>query len=173
MSPPDRSVPRKAAGAPALAEARGTAPEIRAATSCGSRQAGLPWYAGGLRFACVRGCTRCCRGFPGDVFVTGEEIAAIASFMRITESEFRDVFLRPAGVGKLSLRERGDYECVMLESDGCSIYPVRPRQCRTFPFWPEILASADAWARQALTCPGINDGTFYTREQIEAIAGIS
>ncbi len=131
-----------------------------------------PWYADGLRFACVRGCTRCCRGFPGDVFVNDEEIAAIAAFLGLPDPEFRDAFLRPAGSGRLSLRDRGDYECVMLEAGGCSIYPVRPRQCRTFPFWPEIIASADAWERQAKTCPGINYGMLYTRKQIEALAGI-
>ena len=38
------------------------------------------------------------------------------------------------------------YDCVFLKEDPergrktCSIYPVRPLQCRTWPFWPENLA---------------------------------
>ena len=111
-------------------------------------------------------------GFPGDVFVTDGEIAAMAAFLGMTDDEFRASFVRPASGFRLSLRERGDDECVMLDRDGCSVYPVRPSQCRTFPFWPEILSSPHAWERQAATCPGMNSGRLYTREEIDALAAL-
>ena len=41
---------------------------------------------------------------------------------------------------------------------GGRVYPVRPLQCRTYPFWPEVLASRQAWQREARRCEGINRG---------------
>lgn len=49
------------------------------------------------------------------------------------------------------------------------IYPVRPNQCRTWPFWPGNLTSADHWNGIAHKCPGINRGLMYTAEQIQKI----
>ena len=36
------------------------------------------------------------------------------------------------------LRTGNNYACLFFdrEKNGCGIYPVRPEQCRTFPFWP-------------------------------------
>ena len=42
-------------------------------------------------------------------------------------------------------------------------------QCRTWPFWPENLASADSWNRAAIKCAGINRGKLHTFEKIEAL----
>ena len=39
-----------------------------------------PWYSGGLAFECTR-CGHCCTGDPGFVWVTEEELAAIAKFL--------------------------------------------------------------------------------------------
>ncbi len=55
------------------------------------------------------------------------------------------------------------YDCVFLErhEDGrktCSIYEVRPTQCRTWPFWDSNLHSPRHWARAAKTCPGMTAG---------------
>ena len=49
------------------------------------------------------------------------------------------------------------------------IYPVRPGQCRTWPFWSENLASPNAWNKTAQKCPGINRGKLYSYEQIQKI----
>ena len=50
----------------------------------------------------------------------------------------------------------------------CRIYPVRPRQCRTWPFWPVNLSSPETWALAAGRCPGINRGRIVLFEQVEA-----
>ena len=52
---------------------------------------------------------------------------------------------------------------------GCVIYPVRPAQCRNWPFWTENLASETDWNLTAQKCPGINRGKSYTYQQIEEI----
>jgi len=44
-----------------------------------------------------------------------------------------------------------DYGCVFLDPFGqCSIYDVRPVQCRTYPFWPSLLESKEDWDNEAV-----------------------
>jgi Fe-S-cluster containining protein len=58
---------------------------------------------------------------------------------------------------------------------GCSIYSVRPYQCRTWPFWPENLTTPNHWQRSAARCPGMaagglkEVGKFYPIEEIRII----
>jgi Fe-S-cluster containining protein len=49
------------------------------------------------------------------------------------------------------------------------IYPVRPSQCRIWPFWTENLKSPDTWNQAVQKCGGINHGRFYSFEEIEKI----
>ena len=51
------------------------------------------------------------------------------------------------------------------------MYPVRPKQCRTFPFWPENVRSRRNWLDLGKECPGVGTGEFYAREEIEAASG--
>ena len=62
--------------------------------------------------------------------------------------------------------------CPFQEPSGvCSIYPVRPKQCATWPFWEENLASEEVWnGPVAACCPGIGRGPLHPREEIERIA---
>jgi Fe-S-cluster containining protein len=53
------------------------------------------------------------------------------------------------------------------------VYPVRPTQCRTFPFWREHVRSRAAWDRLADECPGCNQGRRFTPEEIDARAAAS
>ena len=63
-----------------------------------------------------------------------DEIAAIASFVGLTEDVFveRHTRLRPDRRG-LSLLERDDHSCAWLEGKDCGLQAVKPRQCRAFP----------------------------------------
>jgi len=47
---------------------------------------------------------------------------------------------------------------------------VRPTQCRTYPFWPENVKSADAWHALEPDCPGLNRGRLFTPAEIDALA---
>lgn len=86
----------------------------------------------GVFYVCQR-CTACCR-WPGDVRLEEEEIPRIAAFLELTEAEFiaRFTRLRTNRRG-LSLIERENHECIMLEGDACRIHPVKPEQCAGFP----------------------------------------
>jgi len=127
------------------------------------------WYAAGLHFECQQ-CGNCCSGVPGYVWVSDEEAQAIAGHLKLPIDEFAKKYLRKVG-RKVSLIELPNYDCVFLtRSDkgvGCSIYPVRPMQCKTWPFWHYNLESGDDFLENTRRCPGINRGRLFTLEEIE------
>lgn len=113
------------------------------------------WYKEGLPFECT-GCGKCCTGFPGYVWVDEEEIEKLALFLNLSVNEFSLRYLRSVE-GQFSLKEEPEtYACVFLEGKRCTVYENRPKQCRTYPFWPQNLTSAEAWDRAATRCEGIH-----------------
>lgn len=126
-----------------------------------------PWYAKGLNFKCT-GCGKCCTGAPGYVWVTDDEIAAMADHLNLTPKEFAKRYLRQVH-GRLSLREHSKtFDCVFLNGKQCQIYMHRPIQCRTFPWWPLNLKSEEAWKEAAEYCEGIQaDAPLVELDQIE------
>jgi Fe-S-cluster containining protein len=124
-----------------------------------------PWYRDGLRFECTR-CGDCCTGAPGFVWVNDEEIAAIAAFRGQTIEEVTGLYTRPEKAER-SLREKANGDCVFFDrAKGCTIYPVRPRQCRTWPFWESNVRSPAAWKRTCQVCPGSGKGELISAEEI-------
>ncbi|UCG17371.1 MAG: YkgJ family cysteine cluster protein [Phycisphaerales bacterium] len=130
------------------------------------------WYRGGLRFECTR-CGRCCSGAPGYVWVTKTDIARIARFLGREDDGLDKGTTRRVGL-RHSLTESPDGDCVFLVRENhtvrCSIHPVRPLQCRTWPFWTSNLRSPDAWNEaHRTTCPGINSGKYHDLAHIERL----
>jgi len=135
------------------------------------------WHADGLQFTCSQ-CGNCCTGNPGYVWISPEEIARLAGHLGLSPQIVMDRYCRSVG-GRVSLNEtrtpQGMYDCVFLKEDpkrgrkSCSIYPVRPLQCRTWPFWPENLSDRSRWDRAAKRCHGMNHGRKFTLEQIESL----
>lgn len=124
-----------------------------------------PWYAGGLRFTCSQ-CGDCCTGAPGFVWVTDDELAAIAKYLGRPLPEVRDLHSRSAR-GKRTLRERDNGDCVFLDAKrGCTIYPVRPPQCRTWPFWDSNVETPEEWQKTCEVCPGSGQGELIPVEEI-------
>ena len=125
-----------------------------------------PWYADGLRFACTQ-CGNCCTGTPGFVWVNDVEIAALAEFRGEPAEEVRGLYTRGEGGTRRSLKEKANGDCVFYDRmTGCTVYPVRPRQCQTWPFWECNTESPAAWARAAADCPGCNQGELIPAEEI-------
>jgi Fe-S-cluster containining protein len=124
-----------------------------------------PWYQDGLRFQCTR-CGNCCTGPPGYVWVNDEEIAAIAAHRGETVAEVIETFVRQVG-SRRSLWEKDNGDCIFYDKTaGCTVYPVRPRQCRTWPFWESNVATPEAWQRTGQTCPGAGQGELISVEEI-------
>jgi hypothetical protein len=125
------------------------------------------WFARGVQFECVR-CGKCCRGEPGYVWVTTEEIAAMAARLKISREKFIRWNVRREGL-RLSLKERKGGDCILWHGQ-CTVYEARPRQCRAFPFWKEALHAKRVFDALHRDCPGVGRGKFYTCEDILAIA---
>ena len=126
----------------------------------------LPWYAEGLRFSCLR-CGDCCRGEPGFVWVTPDDVKDIAEHLGIPLRDFKAGYVRRA-YGRLSLIELDNGDCIFWSAKGCKVYTVRPTQCGTFPFWPEHLRSTHAWGAVQKRCPAIDTGQLRSLEEIRA-----
>lgn len=124
-----------------------------------------PWYQDGLRFECTR-CGNCCTGAPGFVWVNPEEIVAIARFLGESTAEVTALYTRVVD-RRRSLREKANGDCVFYDRQaGCMIYPVRPRQCRTWPFWKSNVESPAAWERTCAVCPGSGKGELISADEI-------
>ena len=86
-------------------------------------------------FKC-RMCRECCRIKDGIVRVSDAEIARIATFLGMGETEFieRETEVAPDRKS-LILKSRPDGACAYLTEDNlCRINSVKPEKCRTFPF---------------------------------------
>jgi len=124
-----------------------------------------PWYDAGLKFRCTQ-CGDCCTGASGFVWVNHAEIHSIADFLQMPREEFIALHTHKTQRGQ-SLRERVNGDCVFYEKQvGCTIYPVRPGQCRTWPFWESNLRSPKDWQKTCSICPGSGQGDLIPVEEI-------
>ena len=124
-----------------------------------------PWYKDGLAFTCTR-CGKCCTGEPGFVWLTDDELRAIAEFLGEPVEEVRALHTRKSR-GRRTLREKADGDCVFYDrARGCTIYPVRPPQCRTWPFWESNVETPEAWERTKAVCPGSGRGQLIPAEEV-------
>ncbi|HSI35125.1 MAG: YkgJ family cysteine cluster protein [Phycisphaerae bacterium] len=151
-----------------------------------------PWFADGLAFSCT--CSgNCCTGGPGFIWVDDDEIDKLAAHLGLSREETLRKHCKKVG-RKWSIKDprnaRGQHDCtflteieltdadkaaakaegrVVLKKRVCGIYPVRPLQCRTWPFWDGNLISKDDWAHAAKRCPGMNRGRTFTKAEIESL----
>ena len=131
------------------------------------------WYAAGLHFECI-GCGNCCSGpDEGYIWATRPEIELIADYLNVTPGQVRKKYIKRVGLRTTIIEQAGNNDCIFLRmvegQKQCMIYPVRPSQCRSWPFWPGNLARPGDWNRAAQRCPGINRGRRYSLEEIEHI----
>jgi Fe-S-cluster containining protein len=105
--------------------------------------------------------------------VTEEEIRQIAEYKGLSLGEMQMHHLRFVG-GRISLREYPNGDCTFLDGKTrkCSVYPARPAQCQTWPFWNSNLADEAAWKEAQASCPGAGCGKLYSLEQILTLADV-
>ena len=124
-----------------------------------------PWYKNGLRFTCTR-CGHCCTGEPGYVWVSDADLAALAEHLGETVEAVRGLYTRWTARGR-TLREKANGDCVFYDRKaGCTVYPARPPQCRTWPFWESNVATPADWECTCAVCPGSGQGELISAEEI-------
>lgn len=47
-------------------------------------------------------------------------------------------------------------DCIFLEDKLCSIYQVRPTQCATYPWWPDLMNPISWRIEAAEVCEGLD-----------------
>lgn len=132
------------------------------------------WWEEGVRFEC-QGSGRCCvsRGEFGYVYLTLEDRKRMAALLGMTTAAFTRTWCKKTD-GVYHLKEAQGPECVFLKGNRCTVYEARPEQCRTWPFWPEVM-NAKTWKTEvAAYCPGVGKGRVHSaaeiRETLEAQA---
>jgi len=133
-----------------------------------------PWYTSkGLNFKCT-GCGKCCTGKPGSVFVEQNDIDTISEHLGLSKTKFVERYLDyvPHPHDKFSLKEvnrNGMYDCIFLREKRCSIYLIRPTQCKTYPFWTKVIESPESWKQESKKCEGINhpDSKVWYNKEIQ------
>jgi hypothetical protein len=79
----------------------------------------------------------------------------------------KNLYTRMASRGR-TLREKTNGDCVFYDrAKGCTVYSVRPRQCRTWPFWESSVCDKEAWEQTRRGCPGAGNGPLIPVEEIK------
>ncbi len=124
----------------------------------------------GLRFECT-GCGGCCtaRAEYAHVYLNPDELGDLADHLRLSVREFKKRYTFKDEYGYTQLRFESD-TCVFLEpaTKRCTVYPARPTQCRTFPFWRDLIADGK-WTDEARAlCEGVGRGPAHRLTDVEA-----
>jgi len=127
------------------------------------------FYDKGLQFECTR-CSYCCRHEPGFVFLSETDLKGMVETLDISEEEFIENYCKNVDIGffnRLSLIEKDNHDCIFWSEKGCAVYKARPLQCRSYPFWTQIVEDKESWDEEGTSCPGIGKGKVHSKEEIE------
>jgi hypothetical protein len=132
-----------------------------------------------LPFACTE-CGKCCQRGNGDVYMNRNEFMAVAQYLNMSTDDFIRTYsqhvLYEDDQNKNDARQQqrqvawihfsSPQQCVFLdpETKHCRIHPVKPVQCRTYPFYPQLLHSLEAWNAECRE-PTYDDTATTTAEQ--------
>jgi Fe-S-cluster containining protein len=98
---------------------------------------------------------------------------AIAEYRGISIGELKIHHTKLFG-GQVTLRDYANGDCTFFDGQTrkCTIYPVRPAQCRTWPFWNSNLESQEDWEMASSDCPGMGQGDLVQLETIQERAAV-
>lgn len=132
------------------------------------------WFESGLTFECQPDCHKCClregivRLAPASGDNEPSESETLSRELGTSFAEFARQFISRDNANGVFIEDPSDNGCPLWRN-GCRVYEVRPFQCRSYPFWPEIVKSERRWNEEAEFCPGIGKGRRYSKEEIRAL----
>jgi Fe-S-cluster containining protein len=129
------------------------------------------FYQNGIRFECT-GCGDCCRshGEYAYVYLSTKDVDIISSYLKMNRLDFLNAYCKNDEYGNVHL-SMTDGDCNFLKKKGrCRIYPVRPMQCKAWPFWTENLQEHIFKGAVAGYCKGVGKGRLWTEKEIDEIA---
>jgi Fe-S-cluster containining protein len=86
------------------------------------------------------------------VYLTREDRRRLARFLGLSTRELIREYCVKSGEDYLFRDSK--IQCLFLKDNRCSIYPARPSQCRTWPFWKDNMNPL-AWRKKVIPlCPG-------------------
>ncbi len=106
-----------------------------------------------IKFECKK-CGNCCKNIRGWVYINEIEIDEISKFLKINNFDF---------IKKYLIQDQGWYilsspshnpNCFLKENT-CGIYNVRPKLCREYPFWENILQNRQTFLKETEICEGL------------------
>jgi hypothetical protein len=104
-----------------------------------------------MNFNCKK-CGKCCTA-KGFLYVNLNDVVNISEFLKIKKDDFINNYLHKDNDDKYYLGG-SDNSCHFFQK-GCTIYDVRPYQCRSYPFWYYIVRSKEEWNKESRFCKGI------------------
>ncbi|MDH5654720.1 MAG: YkgJ family cysteine cluster protein [Spirochaetia bacterium] len=111
---------------------------------------------GAFRFEC-NGCGDCCRG-GGNVHFSEDELHDLKEFLKLSEEQWLHLKDKLIQFKKNELFVHSSSKaCIFIDRDNlCRIYPVRPLQCRSYPYWSSVFESNKELKYHQKKCPGFD-----------------
>ena len=114
------------------------------------------------RFNCQQSgnCCRC----PGFVYASQEELQKMAKEKNLELETFKKHIVRTHQGWPVIASKSHRQTCFLDTQNRCTVYKARPKQCRTYPDWPEIWKDRTSILKEIALCPGLKKAytTFCT-----------
>jgi len=105
------------------------------------------------------------------VYLSRNDVERLAQHANLTVPQYLKKDCTTTLDGRYVLRSnQSDGICIYLdENKQCTIYEVRPQQCKAFPWWAENLRSQRSWKQVKASCPGLTaeDAILIRGEEIQ------
>ncbi|MBF0452812.1 MAG: YkgJ family cysteine cluster protein [Candidatus Magnetomorum sp.] len=99
-------------------------------------------------------CGDCCKGYGG-TYVTDADIQKISHYKHVPLEQFIEKYCVKSGTKYVLAQAENGY-CIFFDNKLCTIHPVKPRMCRSWPYIESVLVDPGNWAIMGSCCPGIN-----------------